>query len=107
MAVNASDRTKLMDTALISNIREKDPLSSKFNERFAPTTYTVHKVTIDEESHPELVSYREYGTVDYWWLILKINGVIDADSLQSGEILIIPDLTEYVRFFRRYKSDDA
>ena len=38
------------------------------------------------------ISYREYGSIHYWWLIAKINHIEDAlEPLEGGrELLLLP-----------------
>lgn len=42
------------------------------------------------EYRPDLVSYRAYGTVDFWWKILEANGMKDIWEFKSGENIRIP-----------------
>lgn len=38
----------------------------------------------------KLLSYRTYGTIDYWWLIAKVNGISDVlESLKPGSVLYL------------------
>lgn len=106
MAEPAS-RLALMDTVVTEDNREKDFLSSKFNERYAFTKFTTHRVGVEEVGRPDLISYREYGSVEWWWLIMKVNGLIDPFELVPAEVIVIPDLSEYLEFFRKYKSNNA
>lgn len=46
------------------------------------------------EGHPELISYKFYGTVDYWWVLCFVNEIIDPISdIKAGTLLRIPELT--------------
>ena len=48
-------------------------------------------VPAGEEYRPDLTSYRAYGTVDYWWLILEFNGIWDIFDYTVGTNLRIPN----------------
>lgn len=38
----------------------------------------------------KLISYNKYGSIDYWWLIAKINGITDVlETLEAGRSLIL------------------
>lgn len=50
-----------------------------------------HTVTAADEFRVDLISYRFYGTVEYWWIILLANDVIDPFSIKQNTILRIPD----------------
>ncbi len=40
---------------------------------------------------PELLSYKKYGTTDYWWILLMFNGVIDPiKEMSAGKLWSIP-----------------
>lgn len=40
---------------------------------------------------PDLLSYRKYGTIDYWWILCMYNGAIDPIwDMQAGQLWKIP-----------------
>jgi|LWDU01.1.fsa_nt_gi hypothetical protein len=98
-------------------------LISDISHRFTiqPTLITLagqyYNISISENSTPESVSMRVYGTTDYWWLILAINNVIDPfyDWLMSDEevtkycILSYDDINSYHHYedsdFNMYDTD--
>jgi len=43
-----------------------------------------------EEYRPDLTSFRAYGTVDYWWLILETNSISDIFDYKTGLNIRIP-----------------
>lgn len=55
------------------------------------------------------VSYREYGSIHYWWMIAKINGIRDAfEELDGGRVLyLLPK--EYMNYIMRLalRKEDA
>lgn len=42
------------------------------------------------EYRPDLVSYRAYGTVDFWWKIMEANEIKDIFDFKTGLNIIIP-----------------
>lgn len=56
-------------------------------------TFTFIKVTNDYIARPDLISLAVYGTDMYGDIICKINGISNPFELNSGIILIIPDLS--------------
>ncbi len=41
--------------------------------------------------YPELLSYRKYGTTDYWWVLAMYNGCVDIiNDMQPGQVWAIP-----------------
>ena len=35
---------------------------------------------IKGNERPEVLSYRLYGTTDYWWVVLMVNNILDVDA---------------------------
>lgn len=45
----------------------------------------------DEVGSPDLISFREYGSHKFWWLINFANGIIDPfTELTAGRNIVIP-----------------
>jgi hypothetical protein len=51
--------------------------------------YTV--ITKGYEYRPDLLSNQAYGTPDFWWKILEVNGMKDIFEFRSGENIVIPN----------------
>ena len=58
-------------------------------ERFSEYD-AYHTVTAVDHQRPDLISYHYFGTVDYFWLILLANDIINPFDLPIGSILRIP-----------------
>ena len=55
----------------------------------APSFFTPYTATANDTW--TLISYKFYGTIEYWWLICKFNGVNDPTGFPVvGEVLKIP-----------------
>lgn len=48
-------------------------------------------VTPRFEYRPDLVSQAVYGTCDFWWKIMEVNGIKDIFDFKTGLNLRIPD----------------
>lgn len=49
-------------------------------------SYTRYKCSNGDNLR--FISYRVYGSIHYWWLIAKINGIYDAfEELEAGRVL--------------------
>lgn len=53
------------------------------NDRF-------YVVTPGMEYRPDLLSYKVYGIVDYWWKILEFNNIKDVYDFKSGLNIRLP-----------------
>lgn len=58
-------------------------LKQNKNDKF----YTV---TPGMEYRPDLLSYKVYKTVDYWWKILEFNNIKDIYEFKSGLNIRLP-----------------
>lgn len=50
--------------------------------------YTL--ITPGLEYRPDLVSFFEYGVVDFWWLLLEVNGMKDILDFKAGATIRLP-----------------
>ncbi len=95
-----TNRYELMDDVVVDSVAEKDPLSSPI-QKFSPTRgVTYHKVMGEEVSRPDLIAFREYGSVKLWWFILAVNGIVDPLDVTIGTSLEIPSILDYYDFVR-------
>ena len=49
-----------------------------------------HIVVKDETNRLDLISYRLYGSPEYWWAIALVNQIIDPFIIPEGLVLTIP-----------------
>lgn len=95
------NRTNFLETASSTYGKEKVLTSNDFEKyRFIhPMKY--YRVTRDDTGRPDLISLKLYGTIDFWWMLMKYNGVDDVwNELYPGQMLKVPD----VRDFNQYAS---
>ena len=65
---------------------------------------SYYRVDAVDYMRPDLVSYKSYGTVDYWWVILLVNNIDDAfHEIEVGSLLIIPNVLDIYDFSKNYK----
>ncbi len=60
-------------------------------------TYTFHTVVQDERGAPDLISLREYGTDELWWMMLAYNGIGSYKDIVEGTVLMIPNYAALIR----------
>lgn len=69
---------------------------------FGPERYLA--VREQDECRPDLLSYRAYGTQNYWWFLMWYNGIMDIwNDLARDQILVYPDI-EKVREFLKERA---
>jgi len=99
------DRTKFFKIEEVDSVEEFDYLYNSlhnFEITYQPGYYRV----VDEDIYrPDLISYKNYGTVNYWWLVIFINGVYDPFyDLAVGDLLTIPNILDIYEFYKKYRK---
>jgi hypothetical protein len=83
-----------------------DPLLDKITPKILKVpTYSNHEVTQDERGSPDLISFREYESEDYWWHIMTYNGICRICDIVEGQTLKIPDYGSLVAITNDTVSD--
>ena len=80
---------------------EYDLLSSNlsFLEMDDSRTFRIPQVAA---GRPDLISYFIFESVDYRWLIMYHNDIIDPfEELTTGKLLEIPSLNDYYDFYNQ------
>ena len=82
----------------------KDPISVQFRDFELRRTASEHRVLQGEVPRPDIISFLEYNTVGYWWVIAAINGIIDPYEMPEQDLLRVPRLLDYFDWFREQKG---
>ena len=102
------NRLDLMDTETITIGGEefdvKDPLSVQFRDFELRRTASEHKVLQNEVPRPDIISFFEYNSAGYWWLIAAINGIVDPYEMPEQDLVRVPRLLDYFDWFRDQKG---
>jgi len=74
-----------------------DPLKDNLvPELLNVTAFHLHAVTQDERGSPDLISLREYGSDQFWWMILSYNGIGSYRLIVEGLTLKIPEYASLI-----------
>ena len=97
---NKFNRTNFYQQNLIDNVLENDLAFNGFdNYSFKrPRTY----YTVDESTlyRPDLISLKTLGSIEYWWIIIKLNNVDDIyNDMFLGKSLQIPSKADVEAFY--------
>lgn len=67
---------------------------------YPPTTYQLKG---DDIARPDLISYKAYGRFDYWWIIMKYNGIDDVwNEIYPGMLISLPDARDINAYVTEY-----
>ena len=65
----------------------------------------VRRIRPDEQFNLQLISYREYGTIDLWWIIGMVNAIVNPFvEVVQGMELNIPTLGSIQDYFKQAKT---
>ena len=71
-----------------------DPLTSSFLNDLKSLPKFGTWIVQAEEKRSDVLSYKIYGDVQFWWVILFYNDLTDNDDLVSGMTIKYPNLTD-------------
>lgn len=98
------DRTKFYSKVIVNGIEEPDYLNRALGSFVMNHTPTYYRVDESDVSRPDLISYTNYRTVAYWWIICLVNKIQNPlTEIEAGDILTIPHLSDIYIFYKRYR----
>ena len=67
-----------------------DPLTVELFSDADTPTYTVKTIDVSLEGNPQILSADNYGTNQYWNLILIANALVHSSEMTSGMAVKLP-----------------
>jgi len=98
------DRTKFFKKITVNDIEEVDWLYNRLSAFEMKHEKSYYMTDDDDIGRPDLISYENYKTVQYWWLICLVNNIENPlTDITAGMRLIIPNVLDINAFQRKYK----
>ena len=73
---------------------------TKFKMNYTVSYYRIESADI---MRPDLISYKIYGVIDYWWLLMMINGIQNPlKDMVVGELIQIPNVLDIYEFQKKW-----
>ena len=98
------NRLNFYSESIVDDTKELDFLYnslSKFEMKYNPAYY---RVTSSDFMRPKIISYKVYGTTEFWWIIMSVNGINNPlVDLTPGTILQIPSQLDIYDFQKQYR----
>ena len=95
------NRTNFYTKLVTDGVGELDFLWNSLTEIELSYTPGFYRVAGDDIMRPDLISYKVYGTVVYWWVVMVQNGIEDCfHDLSVGQLLTVPSLLDVYTFFK-------
>lgn len=90
---NITHRTNYLSDVEVDDVIQKDMSSMNFGDfDWGPIAY--YQCSQFDIGRPDLISYKIYGTTNYWWFLMWFNGVADVwNDLREKMVIAYPDLT--------------
>jgi hypothetical protein len=97
------DRTVFYKITDVGNGNEYDHLYNNLSKFTMTYPATYYRVKEEDIMRLDLVSYKVYKTVDYWWLIGVVNQIQDPfNDVTVGDLLKIPNILDIYNFYKKY-----
>lgn len=75
-----------------------DPLTDNgYNAALSVVNWKLFTIGEREAGRPDLISYRVYGSVDFWREIMAYNGITDVRNMVNGIQIRVPERSEFMR----------
>lgn len=107
--INAEkDFTERFDMARFMRATDNlDPLTSAFIREVKQLETTGRFTIQGEESRPDFISYKIYGTTQLWWVILIYNAIFEIEELVNGKVLNFPSRDDIDALFLSLKARET
>jgi len=97
------NRTSFYTITDVGNGNEYDHLHNTLSKFTMTYPLSYYRVKEEDIMRLDLVSYKVYKTVDYWWLIGVVNKIEDPfNDIAVGDLLKIPSIFDIYTFYKKY-----
>ena len=85
---------------------DRDLISNNFSKYKFKYPTKVYKVSGSDIQRPDIISYKNFSRIDYWWFIMKLNKIDDVwNELYPGLILRIPDIRDINDYTNKFNQE--
>lgn len=96
-------RTDFYNIQANDGINEFDYLYNNLTQFEMKYRKSYYRIEGKDIMRPDLISYRIFGTIDYWWLIMMINGIENPlKDMVVGDLLEIPNVLDIYEFQKKW-----
>ena len=98
------DRTLFYNIVTVDGVEELDYLDRALGSFALTHTPTYYRVDETDIARPDMISYVNYKTTQYWWIICLVNKIQNPfTDIAVGDILTIPYISDIYTFYKQYK----
>lgn len=84
-----------------------EPLTSEFFEKVGALPNIDRFTVTSEAGRPDLISYKIYGSDQYWWILMLINGIMDVSGITEGTVIEYIDLSDLEDLYFSLKAKET
>lgn len=97
------DRTDFYNIVITRGNQEYDFLQNSLSNFVMNYPVSYYRTVQEDLGRPDLISYKVYQTVEYWWLICYVNDIENVFSdIVVGELYQIPNVLDIYSFYKQY-----
>jgi hypothetical protein len=97
------DRTSFFNIVDIGNGPEYDHLNNTLNRFTMNYPVLYYRIMADDVLRPDLISYKSYQSVKFWWIICFVNKIQDPlTDITPGDLIKIPSILDIYAFYKKY-----
>ena len=98
-----TDITDFFQTVTVRGNQEYDFLQNSLSNFTTVYPVSYYQLTAEDIGRMDLISFKVYQTVDYWWLLAYVNDVENIfTDMTVGDLYQIPNLLDIYQFFKTY-----
>lgn len=99
------DRTEFYKVITVEGVPERDFLYDNISKFVMKRQVDYYRVTAEDIGRPDMISWKNYGTVQLWWLIMTVNQIYNPLlDLVVGQVLTIPNILDIQEFYTEYAT---
>jgi hypothetical protein len=99
------NRTLFYDIETVDGIEELDFMDNSLSGLLFKYEPIYYRVVETDVMRPDLISYKNYGTVTYWWIVCLVNGVENPLlDIKVGDLYKLPNVIDIYDFYKNYRK---
>jgi len=96
------NRTNFFEETTVYDFKEYDHLYNSLSRFVMNYSVQYYRIMEDDLLRPDLISYKAYGTVKYWWLVCFVNKIQDPfTDLEVGALFTMPNILDIYEFYKK------
>ena len=98
------DRTNFYHVETVDGVNELDFLHNALSEFTMEYPVSYYRVSGADLMKPDIISYKLYGTVRFWWILMLVNKIDNPlTDIEAGQVLKIPSKLDIYAFQKKFR----